>query len=657
MAVEKINTVETWAYVNSVAAADIVSILGEDAAVEGESGGNDTYTKLLLGLDGDQSASAHDVNLIGTPLLSAAQSKFGDTSLYLGGSGSGEYLTIPDSDDWNLGSGNFTIDLWAHLDSGLMHQFCRQGPPTGDNDNSIVWWVDTDKTLSLLYSVSGSGWTTLTSTAAASFNYSEWVHFAVVRNSADIDFYVDGAAVGTSKDISTNTINDSGQSMLIGAGTSGGLYVSRFKGYMDEFRFTKGEARWTSGFTPATAAYTADANTKLLMHFDGDRSSSAHELTVTGSPYLSASETQFDGSMKFDGSNDIITIPDSEDWALGDLFTIDLWAYITTGNKVNYMVTQEADTNNKWAFGVNATNKLTWNMKTGGTWSTPEPVSTSSVAIGSWIHLAVTNDSTNIRIFAGGVLFGTFSSRTIPDMASVLTIGGGYDAWQYTGYLDEVRVSKGIARWTEAFTPPTSPYTVVLTEDLTSYTEVDPSSDLTVTSNLIVVDTMIRNVTAGVYKDFGAGYFSGDFSFTFDYDFTGSSANYAACSLCALSMGYYLGREDRNNANDGLEIYIGSDVTSSLIQTVVREWASPDDNDLTGITDSIPQHYYFTFSRVGTTVTVLIHRDADRTILYDTLVMTVSSALAYRYLYPVTSFDSTFAGTAAMTGQFANLIL
>ncbi len=251
-----------------------------------------------------------------------------------------------------------------------------------------------------------------------------------------------------------------------------------------------------------------DEYTVLLMHMDGDQSDSNHIVTVNGNPQFSTAQSKFGGSsMYFDGSGDYLTVPDDADWALGSIWTIDLWAYITTGVKVNYMVTQHQNTDNKWAFGVNASNKLTWNMKTGGTWSTPEPVSTMSVPIGSWTHLAATNDGTNIRLFSDGTLFGTFSTRTLPDMSSLLKIGGGYDSWQYTGYIDELRITKGEARWITGFTPPTSAYTSDANTKLLLHFDGDVSDGAH-----IITSNDNPQLSATTAKFDGAMYFGGSAS-------------------------------------------------------------------------------------------------------------------------------------------------
>lgn len=193
------------------------------------------------------------------------------------------------------------------------------------------------------------------------------------------------------------------------------------------------------------------------------------------------------------------------------------------------------------------------------------------------------------------------------------------------------------------------------TEDLTTYTEVDPSSDLTVTSNLIAFDTMRRDVAAGVYKDFGVSYFTGDFEFTFDFDFTAEVGTYGSATF-ALSMTYSLTRDARDVSNQGIDFYIGVNGGADLM-FFLRDWQNNASDSTSSGAYTVPDKFWITMARVGTTVTLDIHTDESRTTLYDTLTIAQSSAHAYRYLYPTTSFGSSFSPADTLTGSFANLII
>jgi hypothetical protein len=87
----------------------------------------------------------------------------------------------------------------------------------------------------------------------------------------------------------------------------------------------------------------------------------------------------------------------------------------------------------------------------------------SSMQEGVWAHVAVTRQDGYIRMFVNGFMTGYDANfnHNIPPSANDLVIGRHSDnaPYDFQGYLDEIRISKGIARWTENFIPPTEPYT------------------------------------------------------------------------------------------------------------------------------------------------------------------------------------------------------
>ena len=190
--------------------------------------------------------------------------------------------------------------------------------------------------------------------------------------------------------------------------------------------------------------------------------------------------------------------------------------------------------------------------------------------------------------------------------------------------------------------------------DFTTFTEVDPSSDLTVTTNTIVADTMRRDVSAGVYKDFGENFFSGDFTFEWDFNFQGEVGSYGACSIFALTPVFALTRDNRDTSNTGIDVYISIN-TGDVIQTFLRDWVT-DSADQTDTAYTVPQRFWYTLTRVSSTITLKIYTDANRSVLYDTLSISNGAAPAYRYLYPLSSFDSSFAPTDLLTGTISDLI-
>jgi hypothetical protein len=203
----------------------------------------------------DSSPQAHSITPIGNVRTSTAQSKFSGASAYFGGSG--DYLSIPDSADWNFAGGDFTIDFWVRFNSIINAQmFVSQFA-----DGSNAWYIYKDSnangnkihilfrigTVTKGYYYMTNNWSVSTGT---------WYHVAIVRNGSNCYLFIDG----TSQTLTTNTsfgTNDVGDlSAPLGIGrysySGGGLYLN---GWLDEFRISKGVARWTSNFTPPIAPY------------------------------------------------------------------------------------------------------------------------------------------------------------------------------------------------------------------------------------------------------------------------------------------------------------------------------------------------------------------------------------------------------------------
>ena len=188
----------------------------------------------------DSSPSPKTVTAVGNAQISTAQSKFGGASLAF--DGNWDYLTIPPSVDMSLGAADFTIELWARfstasfnglfqLSSGYLNALVR-GPAAGVADNGF-WGIY-------------HGTSFLQSNQVPSVN--TWQHVAYVRSSGITKLYIDGVQIISTSD---NT-NYADQYFTIGGWYSS---LNLLNGYIDDFRITKGVARYTANFTPPTAPF------------------------------------------------------------------------------------------------------------------------------------------------------------------------------------------------------------------------------------------------------------------------------------------------------------------------------------------------------------------------------------------------------------------
>jgi len=441
----------------------------------------DNETVLLIHAEGDDAstnikdygATGHTITTNGNAQISTAQSKFGDSSIYF--DGTGDYLSIPNSADWHFGTGDFTIEMQVYFNSTDVKEVLICQKRSDESDQGFNLYIDSD----LLYFRYRSGesvgaWTDIYN-ASWIPSINTWYHVAVIRNGNTIQSYVDGAALSSSHDCTSDTLVNSGELVRIGANAGGVEYLD---GYIDELRVTKGIARWTGPFTPPTAPYpeVKDLDTKLLLHGNPipikvgysssnyflDSSASNHDVFPNGDVTISSAQSKFGNeSMYFDNTGDYLTIPYSDDWDFGSGdFTVEMWVRPSSIQSWDVLIAHMDSTDATSAWNIYCQSDGT---TYGQIFYNGENYvqSTVNLTIGSWQHLAMVRNGSDLILYKNGVGGGTgnISTNTLNSCPALLSIGAKGDGIYFSNaYIDEVRISKGIARWTANFTPPTAPY-------------------------------------------------------------------------------------------------------------------------------------------------------------------------------------------------------
>ena len=205
-----------------------------------------------------------------------------------------------------------------------------------------------------------------------------------------------------------------------------------------------------------------DEYTKLMVHMDGDESTIGHGLTHYGTPLLSSTQSKFGGgSMYFNGSTDYIEVAEnaSLDFGSGD-FTIDFWIYHTVaiGTIENYVTYYGGTDKFSWIIRRDAAGKLQMLLSSDGSNWDFNQTTNESISSSAWHHVAFVRDGNTIRAFLDGTAMTISSpsySNTISTAADLMQIGNGFgSAFYLPGYMDELRISKGISRWTTGFFRP-----------------------------------------------------------------------------------------------------------------------------------------------------------------------------------------------------------
>ena len=213
-----------------------------------------------------------------------------------------------------------------------------------------------------------------------------------------------------------------------------------------------------------------DAYTVLMLHCDGadasttfvDSSSGAKTMTANANAQIDTAQSKFGGaSGLFDGAGDSVTTPDSADWDFGsNPFTIDFWVRHAATTSIDYVYSWSSSSGWIMGYAKGATLKLriyddgSIAVQSSATW---EPV------VDTWYHVAFVRNGNNFYMFIDGVQLGTtqdVTGITFDGHASAaLAVGGDNgNLGTFNGWMDEVRISKGIARWTSDFTPPAAAY-------------------------------------------------------------------------------------------------------------------------------------------------------------------------------------------------------
>jgi len=218
---------------------------------------NDPYwanVSLLLHMDGsdgsttftDSSSNALSITVSGSTALSTAQIKFGTAS----GSFTNGKLTAPSSSALSM-DGDFTIEFWVY----------RTGT-TGDLDSIVSAANEGTFLIRACTNPFGAGVFPAADlygnpgnniANGLSFTLNTWHHIAIVRNAGTYKVFKDGTDITTSTYTDSSTRNLSG--LIIGDSNVSGR---NFVGHIDDFRITKGVARYTANFTPPGAAFPDD---------------------------------------------------------------------------------------------------------------------------------------------------------------------------------------------------------------------------------------------------------------------------------------------------------------------------------------------------------------------------------------------------------------
>ena len=456
---------------------------------------------------------AHTITPTGTVLASTA--KYGNTSAYFSGTASNGLVVTPTT-DFAFGNDNFTIECWLYyIKSSTDEIFVDFRNGNGRYPTIGIY----NSNGALFYHVSGAYVMT-----GGTVPENTWSHVALTRSNGVTRLFLNGHVVDSWADSNNYLVGN----VVFGRNDGN---TKPFKGYMDEIRVTKGVARYTADFVVPTAAFITGATEptfdpywdQTVLSIHGSASEVVDTTFVDASPNSVTVTKNGDakqgnlgpvtdtGSIYFDGNGDYLTVPDSSNWAFGTGdFTVEFWVRPSAFyNYITIISTRTGINSSCWSIGTQAAAQMLFYA---GAEIVRDP---AAMTAGQWYHFAFVRNSGVITGYRNGVAFAS-TPNTFNFTVSSLMIGKDIGFGEpYTGYLSNIRITKGTAVYTSNFTP-AAPLEVVagtqlLLKTATLYvadnnTFIDSAGNLTVTRT--------GNVSQGAVSPFGAvgssAYFDGN---------------------------------------------------------------------------------------------------------------------------------------------------
>ena len=402
----------------------------------------------------DSSQYGRTITRTGDTTLSAAQTPTGMiSSIYF--DGTGDWLTAAADITTNIGTQDFTVEFWFYT--------------TSVSRNFATYWNLGNYTNGILYRQNFTGIEVYINnsqvfTPVGTVAINTWYHTALTRSGSTLRLYLNGSIIGTT----TNTSNISPTAAMIW-GTSAHATTETWIGYMSNFRFIIGRAVYTGAFTVPTLPL---------------------QDNISYTPSTNA-PTGLTSAVYFNGSSDYLKVFNRNNKLLnwlnvgGGVGTIEVWVHPTSlrAGAIATWPAILANGNIYWNFGVdNGTPKFYW-------WSGAQNTLTSSITINAntWSHIALVwsgSGPNNLKMYVNGQLGGTTSFISISwasasdgDSIYIGRDGSSSTTMWWLGYIANLRITKGVALYTNTFTVPAVPLTTSANVNLQSTYLVDQLHD------------------------------------------------------------------------------------------------------------------------------------------------------------------------------------
>ena len=407
----------------------------------------------------DSSTTNQSVTITGTPKVTPFSPFKDDDARDITTDGGSVYFDGGDhhlsAGSYPLGSGNWTVEFWLYLTGNPLTNFSTLidwrtagSAPTGvpvlniNTSRQLIWYQQV------------TGGPHLTTTSAVPLN--QWSHIVLEkRNSNTMAIIVDGVIFGQISDSATYN------SQVFNLGNVQTSYG--FPGYVSDLRIVTGTAVYNASVTRPTSPLTAITNTSLLLNFQDSAIpdlSGLNNIDTVGNAKVGASDPTKYGSnaMEFDGTGDYLIAGENPDLApgAGD-FTVEFWMYGVTNNFYNALYQNYTDGVSRTTalrINTNVTDQTSLMVQTAATGL----ITTASgvVTANAWNHVALVRNGSSLVLYVNGVSAGSTTNTTDFSDGYAVIGNAAYNGTNYffNGYIDDFRITKGVARYTANFTAP-----------------------------------------------------------------------------------------------------------------------------------------------------------------------------------------------------------
>ena len=225
---------------------------------------------------------------------------------------------------------------------------------------------------------------------------------------------------------------------------------------------------WTITPTQPVPVDPNISQVSLLLHGNGtngsttitDNSPSPKTVTAVGNAQISTAQSKFGGaSIAFDGTGDYLDVGSNSAFGYGlSDFTIEFWIYRNVSVDLQSFLDQRTGIDTVLAPTLYISGNSLFYFANGA-----NCISGGTLAASQWLHIALSRSGTATKLFVNGVQVGSTFTDTLSYIDSPVRIGGanggaGPGLASLNGYIDDLRITKGVARYTANFTPPAAPF-------------------------------------------------------------------------------------------------------------------------------------------------------------------------------------------------------